>query len=81
MFSNSNIFMLAVIAEFGSTSAAMADGAALYNVHALNLWVGEDPTHNRREDQLYYGTVPDGSATLTLFGVGLIAVAALRRYL
>jgi hypothetical protein len=77
-----NDFMVAVVAEFGSKSAAKADGGAQYGVYALNLWSGNDQTRHRAQDQLYFQglptvsqeTVPDGGETAVMLGGALVGL-------
>jgi hypothetical protein len=74
--------MVAVVAEFGSKSAAKADGGAQYGVYALNLWSGNDQTRHRAQDQLYFQglptvsqeTVPDGGETAVMLGGALVGL-------
>lgn len=78
-----NDFMVAVVAEFGSKSAAKMDGGAQYGVYALNLWSGNDPTRHRAQDQLYFQglptasqeAVPDGGQTAVMLGGALVGLA------
>jgi hypothetical protein len=82
-----NDFMVAVVAEFGSKSAAKADGGAQYGVYALNLWSGNDPTRHRAQDQLYFQglptasqeAVPDGGETAVMLGGALAGLALIAR--
>lgn len=73
----SNPYMAAVVAEFGSQTAAKADGGWNYGVYALNLWTNSDQT-GPIQDQLFY-QVPDGGTTLMLLGGALVGLGALRR--
>jgi len=77
-YTASNLFMLAVVTQFGSQSGAQANGASMFGVYALNLWTGDDPTQNRAQDQLFYST-PDGYATLSLLGLGLCGLMVASR--
>jgi hypothetical protein len=83
-FNAGNIYMAAVVANFGSQANARADGGAIYGVSALNLWKpGTDPTiaANGAQDQLFYRPVPDGGQTLALLGMVLCGMAmASRRF-
>jgi hypothetical protein len=80
-----NVFIVAVMDEFHSKSAAKADGGAQYGVYALNLWSGNDSTRHRAQDQLYFRglpiasqePVPDGGQTGVMLGGALVAIAAL----
>jgi hypothetical protein len=82
-YSGSNEFMLAVVTNFGSQTAAQADGAWEYGVYALNLTSGI----TRYQDQLYYyvpdggTTVPDGGLTALLLGIGVGGFAVFTRKL
>ena len=85
VFNAGNIYMAAVVANFGGSQAnAQADGGAIYGVSALNLWLpGTDPTiaANRGQDQLFYKPVPDGGTTVALLGMALCGMAiASRRF-
>jgi hypothetical protein len=78
-----NVFIVAVMAEFRSKSAAKADGGAQYGVYALNLWSGNESTRHRAQDQLYFKglptasqeAVPDGGQTAVMLGGALVALA------
>jgi hypothetical protein len=78
-FNAGNIYMAAVVNQFGSQLAAQADGGAIFGVFALNLWTGTGPAANRAQDQLYYNGVADGGTTFLLLSVTLLAVAILAR--
>lgn len=70
---DSNIFLQAVIAEFGSLDLAKVDTDNNY-VKAIRVWgpAGED-----YQDVLVY--VPDAGATLALLGFALAGLAVVRR--
>ena len=76
VYSDSNPFMAAVVAEFGTQAAAKAGSAADYGVFALNM------TRNGgilAQDQLYYRGVPESGATLILLGIGVCGLAFVSR--
>jgi hypothetical protein len=84
VFNAGNIYMAAVVANFGSQANAQADGGAIYGVSALNLWLPGTNTAvatNRAQDQLFYKRVPDGGQTLALLGMALCGMTiASRRF-
>lgn len=75
-----NIYMSAVVNQFGSEAAAKADGGWNYGVYALNLTT---PTGARVQDQLYYRpiSVPEGGVTAMLLALGLGGMACVSRRL
>jgi hypothetical protein len=78
-YNSANPFMFAVVQQFQTPAAAMADGGWNYGVYALNLWaVGGTLETSRVQDQLFY-QVPDGGTTLMLLGGALVGIGALRR--
>ena len=85
VFNAGNIYMAAVVANFGGSQAnAKADGGAIYGVSALNLWLpGTNPAiaSNRAQDQLFYKPVPDGGHILALLGMALCGMAIASRRL
>jgi hypothetical protein len=69
-----NQYMAAVVREFNSQGAAMADGGWMYNVYALNL---TDNNGGNYQDQLVYNvTVPEPSL-IVMFGICLATVSTL----
>ena len=85
VFNAGNIYMAAVVANFGGSQAnAKADGGAIYGVSALNLWLpGTNPAiaSNRAQDQLFYKPVPDGGHILALLGMAFCGMAIASRRL
>jgi hypothetical protein len=80
-FDSTNPYMALAVTTFGSQANAKADAAAgAYGVYALNLWGDAEHTIHI-QDQLYYASVPDGGATMTLLGGALLGLGALRRKL
>ena len=78
-----NIFLTAAESEFGTLATAMLDQGtdASYNVSAVNLY-NSDGTR-LRQDQLYVGpgastSVPDGGASVLLFGLALIGIGTVQ---
>ena len=70
---------------FGSDAAGRLDATGdRYGVHVLHLTTGSG---GPAQDQLYFAglsdaePVPDGGMTMTLLGMGLLGLAAGRRYL
>jgi len=77
-YNASNKFMAAVVARFGSRTAAKADGGWLYGVYALNLTTANG---GRVQDQLYFSgiPVPDGGATIALLGLAIAGLGIMSR--
>jgi hypothetical protein len=74
---STNVFVAAVVSQFGSLAAAKADASYGYDgVYALNLTSNGGATDN--QTQLYY-RVPDNGATLALLGVSLLGLVGFRR--
>ena len=75
---NGSTYQAAVVAHFGSLAAARADAslAQLGGVRVINLTTNADGTGWVQSQVVY---VPDNSATLALLGLGLIALAVIRR--
>ena len=65
----------------GDIAAAMADGAGMFGVSALNLWdAGYSENMSRRgQDQLYYRRVPDTGTTAVILGMGFFGLLVFRR--
>jgi hypothetical protein len=74
---NDNIFVKAVIDQFGSADAAKADAPAGYN----NVWVLNPMTAAGQPRQSVLVLVPDGGLTLMMLGASVLGFAALRRRL
>ncbi len=78
---NTNVFLSAAIAQFGSVEAAKANAANSFGVSVLNLTTGD--VHN--QSQLYYsggGNIPgtpDSGATLALMGLAVAGMMGFRR--
>jgi hypothetical protein len=70
-----NLYINAVVTQFGGEAGAKANGAEQYGVYALNIWTDSG---NKGQTQLFYA-VPDGGATLMLLGGALMGLGALRR--
>lgn len=70
-----NAFMVAVITQFGSEALARADGAQNYGVMAINM----TKNGNKKQDGLFYASVPDGGATLMLLGGAMMGLGIIRR--
>jgi hypothetical protein len=70
----SNPFWQLVLAQFGSSAAAMADNNGFYGVAVLNLY-GLDGS--LAQDQLVL--VPDSGTTAVLLGVGLLGLFLFHR--
>ena len=76
VYNASNIFMAAVVAQFGSEANAILNGTGdNYGVRVLNM-VKLNGTLG--QDQLYY-TVPDAGSTALLLGCALTGLGILRR--
>jgi hypothetical protein len=69
-----NLYINAVVTQFGGEAGAKANGAEQYGVYALNIWTDS----GKGQTQLFYA-VPDGGATLMLLGGALMGLGALRR--
>jgi hypothetical protein len=69
---------------FANLSAAKANADGAYGVRVLNLTT---TSNGPAQDQLYFAgiieaaSVPDGGTTVALLGLGLVGLAAVRRYL
>lgn len=84
-YAASNPFMALVVTTFGSATEGRLDATGdRYGVHVLHLTTGSG---GPAQDQLYFAglsdaePVPDGGMTMTLLGMGLLGLAAGRRYL
>ena len=71
-----NIFSLAILAEFGNLATAQGGSSSEYGVYGLDLFTREQ---GDVQDMLVF--VPDGGATLMLLGGALMGLGALRRKL
>ena len=74
----SNTFSAAVISQFGSAAAAMANNNGFYGVGVLNLW-GDSRHTQFAQDQLVLVPVPDGGTTAMLLGSGLLGLFLFNR--
>lgn len=70
-----NVFLNAAVTYFGSVANAKADSNGAYGVKVLNL---TDNSGHNKQSQLYV-SVPDAASTLGLLGLGLAAIAGIRR--
>jgi hypothetical protein len=77
VYNDSNIYMAAVVARFGSDVNAMASEGEQFGVYALNIWTINGGVRTDAQTQLFY--VPDGGMTLMLLGGALVGLGALRR--
>lgn len=83
----SDPFTQMVIAQFGGWSNALIANGSTYGVAVLNLWAvgGAGTQEGKRQDQLIltsdtgFALVPDGGWSITLLGISLFGMAALRR--
>jgi len=79
-----NVFRNNLIAAFGDAATAKLDGgSSMYGVYAVNLWssatVHTAGTAIQDGLYLYERKVPDGGATATLLGLGLLGFGLLFR--
>lgn len=73
-----NIFSQAVVANFGSVGAAMADNNGAIGVKVLNLkYYNANGTFEAGQDQLV--SVPDGGTTCAFLGIALAGMGLIRR--
>jgi len=70
----SNTFLSAALNHFGGINSAKSDNQGAYAVGVINLGV-----NSGNQDQIVLLPVPDGGATIALFGAALLALAAVRR--
>jgi VPDSG-CTERM motif len=80
--SANNAYTTLVVNQFGGSllnAQIAATASTNYGVEVLNLWSGDGRTAAQNQ-MIYTGRkVPDGGATLSLIGLGLIGLAAFRR--
>jgi hypothetical protein len=78
LYDGSNPYEALVVSHFGSAAAAQADAtlAQLGHVRVMNLTTDADGRHWAQSQLIY---VPDNAETLALLGLGLIAMAVIRR--
>ena len=74
-----NPFAAAILAQFGSAAAAMADNNGFFGVGVLNLTYLDGRT---AQDQLIlvpHGSVPEGGSTSVLLGFAILVLIAIKR--
>ena len=81
-FGQPDYYAQLAMTHFGGTLAdaqVAVTSAAQFGVQVLELTSGPNGTGSVAQDQLVYTGVPDGAMTVSLFGMALLALAAVRR--